>query len=127
MEAIINAAIEQGFPVSVSGRVYLPSLSGGDFSNQKYLHFHFRDEGADIYQNEVALGYHTFSKFNGDIDFGKYNMGQNLTTFIEEFSNIPAEKIVENWVNTQIEKLQKNDGFWSNMYYTRLIETLYKN
>jgi hypothetical protein len=127
VEAILIAAIEQGFPVSVSGRVYSPALSGGYRSDEKYLHFHFRDEGADIYQNGIALGYHTFSKFNGDIDYGKYNMGQNLTNFIEEFSALPAEQIIQNWVNAQIEKLEKNDKeFWVNIYYTRLIEALYK-
>ena len=123
VEAILLAAIEQGFPVSVSGANVVSSLRG-DYNEKKYLHFHFRDSGADVYQNGVDIGYHVFE--GNSVVFGQYCMNQTFVDFIQDFSTTPAKEVVSNWVNTQIQKLQKGEGYWKNHFYTALIKELYK-
>jgi len=122
VEAVILAAKEQGFPVSASGKNVVSSLKG-DYDKKEYLHFHFRDSGADIYQNGVDIGFYVFDK--QFLTYGRYAKGQNIAEFIEDFATTPAEEIVAKWVDAQITDLEKGGGYWVNQYYTTFIKKLY--
>jgi hypothetical protein len=122
VEAVILAAKEQGFPVSASG-VQVSSLLKGEYDKKEYLHFHFRDSGADVYQDGVSIGYHCFQ--GQDVTYGRYANGQTIVQFIQDFATTPAKEVVAKWVEHQLNSLAKEEGWWKNQFYTTLIRELY--
>jgi len=124
--ACILAAREQGFSVSLNGDGVAKKYQ----SEGGYLHFeNIAGNEYFIYQgsksiSDKSIGLYEIEEMN--IKEGEYGEGMRLDTFIEKFSQKPAEVVVEEYVKEKIKELEDGRDVGSDIYTQTLIKELWE-